>query len=44
MIFEHHFSRTVWDIVRKREAKKRIIIAVVLAVAELGHDDADKIN
>lgn len=44
MIFNHHFSQKVWGVVRKREAKKRVIIAVVLAVAELGHDDADKIN
>ena len=44
MILNHHFSRKVRDIVSKREAKKRIIIAVVLAVSELGHDDADKIN
>ena len=30
--------------VRKIEAKKKIIITIVLAVSGLGHDDADKIN
>ena len=42
--FEPSFSGKDWDVVRKIEAKKKIIITIVLAVSGLGHDDADKIN